>query len=271
MNNPLGEQVPQPSKYDPGILYPIPRWPARSLLDIDKKLRMFGLDHWNAYEISWLSPDTKPHVAMAEIFFDGDSENIVESKSLKLYLNSLNNEIFDSGEALSEVLENDLSAVSRSRVMVKLKQADAPPVWHSHQHASLDTVSLLPGGARPEPDMAILDTDDDAAFDECLVSDLFRSKCPVTGQPDWASVTIQYTGRKINSASLLTYLCSYREHQAYHEECAERIFRDISLGCEPAELLVAMNYLRRGGLDINVYRSSAPVSSDSVYQRGARQ
>ena len=116
--NPLGEKVPSPSKYDPGILYPIPRWPARSLLDIDKKLLMYGLDHWHAYELSWLDERGKPQVAVGEFFFNADSENIVESKSLKLYLNSLNQERFPNREALAGVISNDLSALSKSRVSV---------------------------------------------------------------------------------------------------------------------------------------------------------
>lgn len=126
-HNPLGEKIPNPSKYDPGILYAIPRWAARSLLDIDKKLRLYGIDHWHAYEISWLNSRGKPQVALGEFFFNSDSENIVESKSLKLYLNSLNQERFEGRQAITAIIENDLSAISRSAVKVVLQDVASPP------------------------------------------------------------------------------------------------------------------------------------------------
>ncbi len=270
-DNPLGEQVPLPSKYDPSILYPIPRWPARSLLDIDKKLRMHGFDHWHAYEISWLDESGRPRVATGEFYFDVDSENIVESKSLKLYLNSLHQQQFESSSALAEIIKNDLSAVSRSEVTVELKALGEEDVGLAIPDSarSLDSESIT--AVPKQPGAELLQLDKDSVFDEELRSDLFKSNCPVTGQPDWASVYFQYTGNKINRAALLAYLCAYREHQAYHEECAERIFRDISQVAQPAELFLAMNYLRRGGLDINVYRSSSPISTDRVLARTSRQ
>lgn len=269
--NPLGENIPSPSKYDPGILYPIPRWPARSLLDIDKKLLMYGLDHWHAYEISWLNQKGKPQVAVAEFYFDADSENIVESKSLKLYLNSFNQERFNSREALADVICNDLSAVSKSQVTVDLKGLEQGKATDPGQRPgkSLDQLDIEIRVF--EPDATLLHCTEAMAFDEHLYSDLFKSNCPVTGAPDWASVDIEYTGAAIDEASLLAYLCSYRQHQGYHEECAERIFRDLMQMCAPEELTLSMNYLRRGGLDINVYRSTHPVASDRVIARLLRQ
>lgn len=269
--NPLGENIPSPSKYDPGILYPIPRWPARSLLDIDKKLLMYGIDHWHAYELSWLNDKGKPEVAVGEFFFNGDSENIVESKSLKLYLNSFNQEKFASRDALAEIIENDLSAVSKSRVTVRLQnlgQGEAGNI-RVREGRSLDSIDA--NIEIYEPDASLLRCAAEPAFDERVYSDLFKSNCPVTGQPDWASIEIEYSGNKIEEASLLAYLCSYRQHQGYHEECAERIFRDLVQTCQPTELSLAMNYLRRGGLDINVYRSTNPLSSDRVIPRLLRQ
>ncbi len=269
--NPLGEKIPSPSKYDPGILYPIPRWPARSLLDIDKKLLMYGLDHWHAYELSWLNEKGKPQIAVAEFYFDADSENIVESKSLKLYLNSFNQEVFGNAAALQEVIANDLSAVSKSKVLVViagLGQGEAPGV-SIRRGRSLDSLDIAVTAY--QPDAALLRTTQEVAFDECVFSDLFKSNCPVTGAPDWASIQIEYTGQGIDESSLLTYLCSYREHQGYHEECAERIFRDIMQSCAPDELTLSMNYLRRGGLDINVYRSTRPLASEEVIPRLLRQ
>ncbi|CAN0493946.1 MAG: NADPH-dependent 7-cyano-7-deazaguanine reductase QueF [Pseudohongiellaceae bacterium] len=269
--NPLGENVPSPSKYDPGILYPIPRWPARSLLDIDKKLPMHGLDHWHAYELSWLDTRGKPQVAIGEFFFNASSENIVESKSLKLYLNSLNQERFESREALAGIISNDLSALSKSRVTVEvigLGQGEGGSVA-LRKGKSLDALDVEITAF--QPDESLLKTRSEPAFDERVYSDLFKSNCPVTGAPDWASVEIEYSGMLIDEASLLAYLCSYREHQGYHEECAERIFRDLSQICQPSELTLSMNYLRRGGLDINVYRSTQPVPSERVKRRLLRQ
>ena len=270
-NNPLGESIPSPSKYDPGILYPIPRWPARSLLDIDKKIQMHGIDHWHAYELSWLNPNGKPIVAVAEFFFDADSENIVESKSLKLYLNSFAQEKFESSTKITEVLANDLSSVSKSEVKVAISGVgdEAFGVSTNDRGKSIDTLDV--SVELYEPDASLLLCTDGLVFDEELRSDVFRSNCPVTGAPDWASVEIAYTGAKIDESSLLRYLCSFRQHQGYHEECAERIYRDLTLCCKPDVLSVAMNFLRRGGLDINVYRSSNPVNSDHVSRRTLRQ
>ena len=270
-DNPLGSHTEHPPKYQPDVLYPIPRWASRSLLDIDKKIRMFGLDHWQAYELSWLNNSGKPQVAIAEFYFNSESENIVESKSLKLYLNSLNQERYKNRETVRSLIENDLSLVSLSEVKV---------VIHPLDEIENEAFSARPGrcidhidvelGAR-QPDAELLNIADLDAGDEILYSDLFRSNCPVTGQPDWASIELRYTGKKISESSLLQYLISFREHQGYHEECAERIFRDIMLTCQPSELRVGMNFLRRGGLDINVYRSTEPVTSDSVNARLIRQ
>ena len=270
-DNPLSEKIEYPIKYDPGILYPIPRWPARSLLDIDKKILMYGIDHWHAYELSWLDSAGKPEVAVGELFFNSDSENIVESKSLKLYLNSYNLEKFDNRDRVCERIVADLSAVSRSEVMVvihSLKElADAALPSMVIKSIDAELVTAIGNAA----DESLLKLEEDVVFDEELRSDLFRANCPVTGQPDWASFEILYTGTKINPGSLLSYLCSYRNHQGYHEECAERIYRDIMLQCKPTELRITLNFLRRGGIDINVYRSTQPVLSDSVKARLVRQ
>ena len=269
--NPLGESIPSPSKYDPGVLYPIPRWAARSLLDIDKKLSMHGLDHWHAYELSWLNNKGKPVVAVADFFFNADSENIVESKSLKLYLNSLAQESFASSSEITEVIVNDLSAVSKSQVTVAIHGVENPGFGTHAQRRGKSIDGLDIEIEVYEPDSSLLRTEDEWVFDEELRSDLFKSNCPVTGAPDWASVQLSYTGNRIEEGSLLRYLCSFRQHQGYHEECGERIFRDISLRCQPQELHLSMNFLRRGGLDINVYRSSGPVALEQIIRRSIRQ
>ena len=270
-DNPLGESIPSPSKYDPGILYPIPRWPARSLLDIDKKIPMHGFDHWHAYELSWLNQKGKPVVAVGEFWFDADSENIVESKSLKLYLNSLNQEKFGSSQAITEVIANDLSALSKSEAKVLITGADDIEFASQANRVGKKIDALDVEVSKYEPDADLLEIEDSVVFDEELYSDLFRSNCPVTGAPDWASMSVSYTGAKISEASLLTYLCSFRQHQAYHEECAERIYRDIMVKCQPQELSLSLNFVRRGGLDINVYRSSSPMNSEQRVGRSIRQ
>jgi 7-cyano-7-deazaguanine reductase len=270
-NNPLGDQTSYPTKYSPDVLYPIPRWPARSLLEIDKKIQMYGLDHWQAYEMSWLDPKGKPQFAIGEFFFNAESENIVESKSLKLYLNSLNNEKYESIDSVSDIVTADLSAASRSEVKVRLTlisrstnnlKTELPGICVDHEDVSIE---------QTEPDRDLLKINSELVFDEELNSHSFKSNCPVTGQPDWASFYVQYTGMQIDKASLLRYLCSYRDHQGYHEECAERIYRDIMLKSAPSELFVAMNYLRRGGIDINVYRSTRLLGSDCINPRLIRQ
>lgn len=270
-DNPLGSQTEHPKKYQPDVLYPIPRWASRSLLDIDKKILMYGLDHWQAYELSWLNAAGKPQVAIGEFFFNSESENIVESKSLKLYLNSLNQERYQNGESVRSLIEQDLSSVSRSEVKVIIHRLDDIEDETSGVRAGRcidhSVVEIDP----QQPNAELLSLTGADVDDEILYSDLFRSNCPVTGQPDWASIELRYTGKKIDESSLLKYLISFREHQGYHEECAERIFRDIMLTCQPSELRVGMNFVRRGGLDINVYRSTEPVTSDSVNSRLIRQ
>jgi len=271
IENPLGGETSYPEKYSPDVLYPIPRWPARSLMDIDKKIRMYGLDHWQAYELSWLTAKGKPQVAIAEFFVNSESTNIVESKSLKLYLNSFNQERFETMEKVVEVIQGDLSRVTKSEVKV---------LATALKRTVRQVENTLPGVCIDQADIEILDSspndellncNEELVFDEELYSDLFKSNCPVTGQPDWASVSIQYTGMQISKESLLRYLCSFRSHQGYHEECAERIYRDIMVRCEPTELFVGMNYLRRGGIDINVYRSTQLLGSDIISARLIRQ
>jgi len=270
-DNPLGSQTEHPKQYQPDVLYPIPRWASRSLLDIDKKIQMYGLDHWQAYELSWLNTKGKPQVALGEFYFNSDSENIVESKSLKLYLNSLNQERYENRDVVKSLVEQDLSAVSRSEVKVVIHPLDEieDETIGARAGRCIDHIDVELVCQQPEAELLSMVAAD--ADDEVLYSDLFRSNCPVTGQPDWASIELRYTGKKIDESSLLQYLISFREHQGYHEECAERIFRDIMLTCQPRELRVGMNFLRRGGLDINVYRSTAPVTSDSVNSRLIRQ
>ncbi len=269
--NLLGSQAENPQQYQPDILYPIPRRANRYLLDIDKKILLYGVDHWRAYELSWLNNKGKPQVAVAEFFFNAESENIVESKSLKLYLNSLNQERYESVETVRQLLAKDLSSISLSEVKVDIHFLGELQGWWPQLRAgrSIDNLDIECESQQTDPEL--LSTEPIQVDDGQLYSDLFKSNCPVTGQPDWGSFELRYTGKKINEPGLLRYLLTYRWQQAYHEACAERIFRDILLACQPSALRIGMNFLRRGGLDINVYRSTAPVGHDSVNKRLIRQ
>ena len=270
-NNPLGEKIIVPENYKPEILYPISRSTARSILGIDENLPMFGFDHWHAYELSWMNPRGKPQVAVAEFFFRADSENIVESKSLKLYLNSFNQEKIRDTVQLSSILRRDLSTASKSEVVVRVGDVEDKlfGVKEVSQGRSIDGLELDIDCYLPNSEL--LSVSDREMVEEDLSSQLFRSKCPITDAPDWGRVLICYTGKKIDEQSLLKYLCSYHQYKGYHEECAERIYRDLMHCCAPEKLTLSMNYLRRGGLDINVYRSSRPVRAQQTLPRIIRQ
>ncbi len=292
-NNPLGKQTPYPNSYAPDVLCPIPRSLARQQLGIGQSSQgqktqrtgqaeqptqteqpqppMHGLDHWHAYELSWLTPSGRPAVAIAEFFFNANSENLIESKSLKLYLNSLNNEVYANTDEVTKVITQDLSHTSAAPVKVQLNnltpQTPPPPITRRGQN--LD--ELEPHANENDTPAASLVLTEDKAKDLVLYSDLFKSNCPVTGQPDWASVKIRYSGSRIDESTLLAYLLSYRNHRAYHEACGEQIFHDLYKTCRPTHLWLALNFLRRGGLDINVYRSTEPITPDMLQPRLARQ
>lgn len=269
--NPLGQTTEYPRHYDPELLYAIPRWASRSLLDIDKKVELHGFDIWRAYEVSWLDRKGKPEVAMGEFYFDARSENLVESKSLKLYLNSLNNEVFGSSEAFAERVAADLQETTRSEVKVVVRQLGESPLSQIQIPPGKCIDSATVGVLELQPDAELLRTTGSNTERSALYSNLFRSNCPITGQPDWATVMVQYSGPTIEEASLLTYLCSFRQHAGYHEECAEMIYRDLMFKCAPETLVVGMNFNRRGGLDINPYRSNRPISPDRMNYRFVRQ
>lgn len=253
---PLGRDTGYPDQYDAAILCPIARRPSRESLGIEgNTLPFYGEDIWNAYELSWLDPRGKPVVAQAEFRVPVDTPAIIESKSLKLYLNSLNQTRFESQRQVRDTLARDLSATAGGRVAVKLSELSAVPIVELPGQ-SLDSLAIDVTEYRVNPDY--LHAADETA-DEQLHSHLLRSLCPVTGQPDWASLLIVYRGPAIDHRGLLRYIVSYRQHRAFHEQCVERIFRDIHVRCRPQKLLVYARYLRRGGLDINPLRSSDPA------------
>jgi 7-cyano-7-deazaguanine reductase len=274
--NPLGKAVPYPEHYDPGLLLPIARADNRRTLGIDPDHLPFeGADVWNAYELSWLDANGMPRVARGRFIFPCESPNLVESKSLKLYLNSLNQHRFDSANAAAECIHLDLSRAAGADVNVMVQPfggmqeiLDAPTGIH------LDAQSV--DCNRYDVDAGLLQLAGageafDAIVDEVLYTDLFRSRCPMTGQPDWATVTVCYQGPRIDHASLLRYFVSYRLHHDYHENCVERIYRDIMARCRPQSLSVEANFLRRGGLDINPVRASAEMMDYALFPRYNRQ
>ncbi len=254
-NMPLGKTVGHSETYDPSHLFPVPRQEARNALGIVSALPFQGVDIWNAYELSWLTPKGKPCVAMGEISFPCESESIVESKSLKLYLNSFNQTRFDSPEIVARTMQDDLSAVAGAPVAVHLlmpEEFDRMQIQAPHGQC-LDSLDIGMDTYQREPGYLTTRT---VKVEETLYSHLLRTNCPVTGQPDWATVTIDYSGKAIDHESLLRYLVSFRQHTGFHENCVERIFMDILNLCQPDRLSVNARFTRRGGLDINPQRST---------------
>lgn len=250
----LGKQIGYPRQYAPEVLQAIPRQLNRDKIQVSQPLPFFGGDIWNAYELSWLNPKGKPVVAIGRFTFPCDSPFLVESKSFKLYLNSLNNERFESFEAFQAVLHRDLENALKAPIKIELFTAlTTPPELVAYTSTCLDDLDIPIDGYTLDP--TLLRTENEIAS-EILHSHLLKSNCPVTNQPDWGSIEISYTGRKIDHASLLRYIVSYRNHQEFRECCVERIFMDIQRHCEPERLTVYVGEARRGGLDINPYRST---------------
>jgi 7-cyano-7-deazaguanine reductase len=255
----LGMQTAYPSHYDPGLLFPINRAVQRANLPLLNKpvLPFFGIDIWNAYELGWLNTKGKPQIALAEFIIPADSPMMIESKSLKLYLNSLNNERFLSSDELGVQLKNDLSTATGASVQVRILEPEKASTTGIQELTGvlLDRLDL-----EVDPliaaDPTILSADQAAApIKQCLVSHLLKSNCPVTNQPDWASIQIQYFGRPINEEGLLRYLIGFRQLGEFHEDCVETIFCAIKERCAPEKLAVFARYTRRGGLDINPFRA----------------
>lgn len=269
---PLGKSSPYYSDYNPSLLYPISRAIKRSEIHIDPNhLPFFGFDYWNHYEVSWLNLKGKPCVATAEILYSCHSPMIVESKSLKLYFNSLNNTSFNSVESLTSIIQNDLENTIQHPVSVHIMLLKDIRQVKLTQHFSgicLDELDIHCDEYTVNPQLLL--THDEKA-EETLYSDLLKSNCLVTDQPDWSSIQIQYQGKKIDHASLLRYLVSYRNHREFHEQCIERIFIDILQYCQPSILTVYGRYSRRGGIDINPYRSTENTNPSEKNIRLIRQ
>ncbi|KVP45852.1 NADPH-dependent 7-cyano-7-deazaguanine reductase QueF [Burkholderia ubonensis] len=256
-HSPLGKATVYANQYDASLLFPIPRAGARAQIGITSALPFFGTDIWNAYELSWLNARGKPQVAVATFYVPAESPNIIESKSFKLYLGSFAQTKFDSIDAVRDALKRDVSAACGASVSVQLV---SPHDFDKLEMDELDGLSLDRLDLDTdiyEPDPSLLTAaHDEAPVEETLVSDLLRSNCPVTGQPDWGSVQIHYVGPQIDHAGLLRYIISFRNHTGFHEQCVERIFLDILHACKPVKLAVYARYTRRGGLDINPFRTN---------------
>ena len=270
-HSPLGKATTYADRYDASLLFPIPRQAKRDEIGVDgAALPFHGMDIWNGYELSWLDPRGKPMVAVAEFRFPATTPNIIESKSFKLYLNSFAQEAIASRDVLRDTLVRDLSAASGGPASVVLhapEELNGVPL-HEPEGVLLDDQDLDFDSYGP-PRADFLTTHEGDAR-EVLVSHLLRSNCPVTGQPDWGSVQISYTGAPIDRAGLLRYLVSFRRHTEFHEQCVERIFMDLRERCAPRELAVYARYTRRGGLDINPFRST-DAAAEPGNPRGARQ
>ena len=273
----LGKASAYVDQYDASLLFPLPRAPKREEIGIAGRVPFFGADMWTAFELSWLTPRGKPQVALAHITVPCESTHIVESKSFKLYLNSFNNTRFADVADVQARLRADLSEAVwhggpvQSSVGVKVLLPDVfdrEPV-HELDGLLVDRLDIDCDQYTPAPELLTAEFDEQPV-EETLVSNLLKSNCLVTGQPDWGSVQIRYSGPQIDQGGLLRYLVSFRNHNEFHEQCVERIFMDVWTRCKPVKLAVYARYTRRGGLDINPFRTSHP-SALPANVRTARQ
>lgn len=248
----LGRAVAHPRHYAPALLFPIARGIGRSALALAAELPFIGHDRWHAYELSWLDRRGKPVVETATFTVPADSPNLVESKSLKLYLNSLNATGFDDPEAVRACIAADLTRTTGADVAVIF----GLPAVDADAAQTIDAIDIDIDDYGP-PDPGHLHADGGDEVTETLHSRLLKSNCPVTAQPDWAQLRIAYRGPRIDHAGLLRYVVSFRDHADFHEQCVERIFVDLMAQCRPHSLSVQARYTRRGGLDINPWRATA--------------
>ncbi|HAT7869371.1 TPA: NADPH-dependent 7-cyano-7-deazaguanine reductase QueF [Legionella pneumophila] len=268
----LGKKSDYDSTYNPNRLYPIPRAGKRQEIGIDPAHPPFvGFDCWNHYEVSWLNEKGKPMVGIGEIFYDCNSPKLIESKSLKLYFNSFNNTKIKNIDELENTIKKDLEARVESPVLVKIYSLEQASQYAASQMLTGECIDHLDVEGfvyLVEPSFLSVQ---DVVVEERLYSDLLKSNCLVTNQPDWGSVYIAYKGKKIDREGLLKYLVSYRNHNEFHEQCIERIFVDILNYCKPEVLTVYGRYTRRGGLDINPYRATKNSTFDRKNIRLIRQ
>ncbi|WP_314344182.1 NADPH-dependent 7-cyano-7-deazaguanine reductase QueF [Haemophilus parahaemolyticus] len=267
----LGQNTEYKSQYDASLLQPVPRRLNREGLGIvEQQPFNQGADVWTCYELSWLNSNGLPQVAIADVEIDFKSENLIESKSFKLYLNSFNQTKFASIEEVEQTLTRDLRKCASGQVSVKIhKLADytnQPIVNFSGECIDEQEIQIE---SYIFSNQHLENVAEDEIVEETLVSHLLKSNCLITSQPDWGSVQIHYIGKRLNREKLLRYLVSFREHNEFHEQCVERIFTDLMQFAKPEKLTVYARYTRRGGLDINPFRSN--FESIPVNLRMARQ
>ncbi len=252
----LGQNSPAPTRYAPEILCPIPRRLAREELGLPQALPFYGEDIWHGWEVSWLAPNGAPRSAVARFAIPATTENLVESKSFKLYLNSLNQEPFEREEVLAETLVKDLSEVAGGDVEVALLAVDDLALAPAQLPGEC-VDEIAPGSIAAAPTADQLSVAPAPGESQQLFSHSLRSLCPVTAQPDWATVILSCEGQRVEAAGLLGYIASFRHHQEFHEQCVERMFRDLrDAGLN--DFSIQALYTRRGGLDISPWRSSKP-------------
>jgi 7-cyano-7-deazaguanine reductase len=257
--SPLGRVAAYACHYAPELLFPIPRQEKRAELGITPSALPFsGFDLWNAYEISWLNPRGKPVAALGRFRFPADTPRLVESKSLKLYLNAFNQSHFSGAAEVMAAIARDLSLAAGKNVGVNIETLDSKPERSLGypEGTLLDTLDIEANRYTPDP--ALLSADG-PEVSETLYSHLLKSNCLVTGQPDWAMVVVRYQGPAMDREGLLKYFISFRQHNEFHEQCVERIFCDLMARCRPKSLAVWARYTRRGGLDINPFRSTGDL------------
>lgn len=264
-NSQLGKDTTYVDRYDPSLLFPIARSESRATLGIaEEALPFSGEDVWTSFEVSWLALGGKPCVALGVFRIPCDSPNIIESKSFKLYLNSFNQERYEDADSVAQVMQKDLSVAAGATVNVELRSLSDIQAVELPKGQCIDHVATENFVYEPNADLLELEGEHSAKHvEETLYSDLLRSNCPVTGQPDWGTVVIRYRGPKIKQSSLLRYVVSFRTCQDFHEHCAEQIFTDLMAKCGCEALSVMARYTRRGGLDINPYRVSEGFVSES--------
>lgn len=268
----LGKEIAYSNNYNREFLTPVARSIGRDTLNISANYKFNGWDFWNCYEFSWLNQKGKPEIRILEFIVAADSAFIIESKSLKLYLNSFHGTKFASEEEVIALLKQDLSAIVQTKIELK--------VWRLEQYQK--SLKLMPGKSLDELDVHITDYQVNSNLlqlsqfghyvEETLCSNLLKSNCLITKQPDWAAIMIKYSGKQIDHHSLLKYLISFREHNEFHEQCVEHIFTDIMQNCQPDSLTILAKYTRRGGIDINPMRTSEILQEkDKIFDRDLRQ
>lgn len=254
-NSILGKKTSYVDNYDPTLLFRIPRIDNRKILGLDVVNKPFyGADIWNAYEISWLNEKGKPCAAIATFWVDDKSTYIIESKSFKLYLNSFNNSVISSMEKLEEIILQDLRNATNGDVTGKIFFLNQSLKINEAEGTNIDHLDIECSNYN-QPDNNLIEYEN-IIIEEQVNSNLLKSNCLVTGQPDWGTIVIKYKGKKLKHDSLLKYLISFRNCNEFAEQCAERIFIDIKNAINPSHLSIYIRYTRRGGIDICPYRST---------------